>query len=73
MLLQAAEALDLDLARSVFVGDKASDLDAGHAAGCRAFLVRTGYGESVEGGFDAVGDSLIELLPALEARLAPDP
>lgn len=70
MLLEAARALDLDLARSVFVGDKESDLEAGHAAGCRSFLVRTGYGRSVEGGFDAVGASLVDLLPALAELLA---
>lgn len=70
MLLDAARALDLDLARSVFVGDKESDLEAGRAAGCAAFLVRTGYGKSVTSGFDAVGDSLVDLLPAIEARLA---
>jgi D-glycero-D-manno-heptose 1,7-bisphosphate phosphatase len=70
MLLRAAKELDLDLARSVFVGDKESDLEAGHAAGCRSFLVRTGYGRSVTSGFDAVGDSLVDLLPAIEAELA---
>ena len=33
MILDAAAELDLDLARSVMVGDKPSDLDAGRAAG----------------------------------------
>ncbi len=33
MLLQAAGVLELDLARSIMIGDKASDIDAGLAAG----------------------------------------
>ncbi len=45
LLLQAAQALDLDLARSVMVGDAISDLLAGQNAGIqRLFLVRTGRG-----------------------------
>lgn len=38
MLLDAAADLGLDLARSIVVGDKASDVEAGRAAGCRAAL-----------------------------------
>ena len=45
MLLRAAQEHDLDLARSWMVGDKAIDLEAGHRAGCKAALVRTGYGQ----------------------------
>lgn len=44
MLLQAAAELELDLERSWMVGDTAADIAAGHAAGCRSILVRTGYG-----------------------------
>jgi len=73
MLLDAARVHDLDLARSVFVGDKDSDLEAGHAAGCRAFLVRTGYGASVASGYDAVGGSLAALMPAIAATLSKSP
>ena len=39
LLLDAAAALDLDLAASVMIGDKPSDLEAGRAAGCRALSV----------------------------------
>lgn len=35
MLFSAAENLDLDLERSWMVGDSASDMEAGAAAGCR--------------------------------------
>lgn len=39
MLLQAADELGLDLASSVLVGDKESDLEAGQAAGCAAVVL----------------------------------
>jgi D-glycero-D-manno-heptose 1,7-bisphosphate phosphatase len=39
LLLQAAEAHDIDLAASWMVGDKESDVDAGCRAGCRTVLV----------------------------------
>ncbi len=44
MLLQAAQELQLDLSRSVMVGDKTSDTDAGRAAGVRStVLVESGH------------------------------
>jgi D-glycero-D-manno-heptose 1,7-bisphosphate phosphatase len=44
MLRRAAHELGLDLSRSVMVGDKLSDAQAGRAAGVReAVLVRTGH------------------------------
>lgn len=45
MLLRAAEELGIDLAGSVIVGDKLSDLEAGREVGCRTLLVLTGYGQ----------------------------
>lgn len=39
MLLDAARNLKLDLAASWMVGDRAGDIDAGYAAGCRTILV----------------------------------
>lgn len=48
MLLDAARRFDIDLAASVMIGDKLIDVQAGHAAGCRAILVRTGYGAQEE-------------------------
>lgn len=44
MLLEAATDLNLDLAASWMIGDKASDIAAGRNAGTRSVLVRTGYG-----------------------------
>lgn len=46
MILLARERLDVDLRGSLIVGDKLSDLGAGHAAGIgNGLLVRTGHGE----------------------------
>jgi D-glycero-D-manno-heptose 1,7-bisphosphate phosphatase len=67
--------LALDLGRSVLVGDKASDLEAARAVGCRTVLVRSGYGRAVELELgathrlslaDLVSDSLLSALPFLE-------
>ncbi len=45
MIHQAAEEHDIDLHRSWLIGDKASDIQAGLAAGVKPILVMTGYGE----------------------------
>jgi D,D-heptose 1,7-bisphosphate phosphatase len=44
MALQAARDLDIDLARSVVIGDRWRDLAVASAVGARGILVRTGYG-----------------------------
>lgn len=44
MLKQAADELGIDLCRSLMVGDRDTDLQAGAAAGCQTALVLTGYG-----------------------------
>ena len=44
LLRRAAEELQLDLAASVMVGDKLSDVAVGHAVGAAGILVLTGYG-----------------------------
>ena len=44
LLKQAARELGLDLAGSVVIGDKHTDLAAGRAVGSRTVLVRTGHG-----------------------------
>ena len=47
MLLEARRILNLDLERSLMVGDKASDIAAARAAGLRrAFLTATGHGKN---------------------------
>jgi D-glycero-D-manno-heptose 1,7-bisphosphate phosphatase len=44
LLLRAAAEMNLDLSRSVMIGDKPSDVAAGQAAGVSTVLVLTGYG-----------------------------
>ncbi len=44
MVLAAAAAHRIDLARSYFVGDKSADIECGRRAGTRTILVLTGYG-----------------------------
>ena len=39
LLVDAAAALDLDLARSFMIGDKSSDIEAGRRAGCTTILL----------------------------------
>jgi D-glycero-D-manno-heptose 1,7-bisphosphate phosphatase len=73
LLLEAAEDLSIELAKSVIIGDAFSDLQAGKAAGIhKLVLVRTGRGAAQEllappaglGPF-AVYDSLHEALAAI--------
>ncbi len=45
LLVEAASALDLDLARSIMVGDRWRDVEAGRRAGCRTVFVDRGYEE----------------------------
>lgn len=64
LLSEAARKLNIDLKQSYMVGDKASDLGAGRAAGCKGVaLVRTGSGQETEKSLkpsqtDFVGNSL---------------
>lgn len=55
MLLQAAQDLGIDLARSFLVGDAISDLEAATAAGCRPLMVRTGRGRKQAAGLATSG------------------
>jgi D-glycero-D-manno-heptose 1,7-bisphosphate phosphatase len=67
MILQAAAEHGLDLASSFAIGDKKSDILAGHAAGCRAILVRTGKAGSGEDELQAQPDFVArDLLEAAE-------
>lgn len=46
MLKRAAERLQIDCHRSIMVGDRASDVEAGRAAGCRTVFVDLKYRET---------------------------
>ena len=48
MYRRAAAQLDLDLAHSLYIGDKLADVQPAVALGGAGWLVRTGYGASVE-------------------------
>ena len=50
MLVAAAWEYDLNLSTSFMVGDKATDIDLAHNAGCTGVLVQTGYGDRVLSG-----------------------
>lgn len=43
MLLASAAEFDLSLDHCVMIGDRPSDIAAGHAAGCRTILLETGH------------------------------
>ena len=47
MVLEAVAEFDIDLSRSFFVGDRASDIGCGQNAGTRTILLRTGFGKNV--------------------------
>jgi D-glycero-D-manno-heptose 1,7-bisphosphate phosphatase len=59
MFLQAAAEHALDLAASIAIGDKLSDVLAGQAAGCRTILLATGHAGS--------GEPNLRALPTLRA------
>lgn len=46
LLLESAERMNVDLRRSVMVGDRWRDVAAGKAAGCRTVFVDRGYAET---------------------------
>ena len=60
MLIQAAAALDLDLAQSWMVGDRWRDIDCGHAAGCRTIFIDYGYDEPLKQRPDHTCRNLLE-------------
>lgn len=64
MYRAAAALLDLDLAASLFIGDRIRDVIPALTAGGRGFLVRTGYGRQEEPDVPAgvrVADDLAEV------------
>jgi len=67
LLRKAAEELGFNLANSIVIGDKASDIEMGRAAGALTFLVRTGYGTQVEN--QAAADFVVDDLAAATASI----
>jgi D-glycero-D-manno-heptose 1,7-bisphosphate phosphatase len=71
MLLEAARAFEIDLARSVMVGDKSSDIECARRAGARSILVATGYGAVQECEPDFSADGIAEAADWIESHLLP--
>jgi D-glycero-D-manno-heptose 1,7-bisphosphate phosphatase len=72
MIARAAREHDLDLARSVLVGDKLSDIEAGRAAGVGCcVLVRTGHpvSDTDAGQADCIFPDLAAFADALGERV----
>lgn len=49
MLLRAAADFNVDLSRSIFIGDSETDVQAAYAAGCRPVLFHSRFGSSSDG------------------------
>ncbi len=73
MLRLAAAEHDLDLAASVAIGDKKSDVLAGQRAGCHTILVRTGAAgsdaEELPAPPEFVADDLLDAANYIEQKL----
>ena len=66
LLKRAAVYLGVDLSRSIMIGDRESDLEAGLAARVQSIcLVRTGHGQETEKKYghlaQFIGDTLVEI------------
>lgn len=72
LIRQAQADLPVDLARSVVIGDKPSDIELGRAVGMRAILVETGYGadHAASTGADAVVPDLLAAAAFLAREVA---
>jgi D-glycero-D-manno-heptose 1,7-bisphosphate phosphatase len=69
LVRRAAEELNLDLSKSVMIGDKTSDIETGKRAGMKTVLVRTGFGGK-DGEYAATPDATADdLLDAAERIL----
>jgi D-glycero-D-manno-heptose 1,7-bisphosphate phosphatase len=60
MILDAARELGVDLARSYMVGDRASDVAAGRAAGCTTVFIDRDYAEDAPDAPDHVARSIAQ-------------
>jgi D-glycero-D-manno-heptose 1,7-bisphosphate phosphatase len=60
MLLNAAQELGINLARSFMVGDRWRDIDCGHSAGCKTVFIDRGYSEELRQKPDFFAKNLAE-------------
>ena len=62
MLLKAARELNIDLAESIMIGDKVTDMIAGKAAGVKKSILIASSGANVSGELaDSIAESLIHV------------
>jgi D-glycero-D-manno-heptose 1,7-bisphosphate phosphatase len=74
MVLRAAQALGIDLAKSFLVGDRWRDVDCGHGAGCRTIFVDRNYSEPLRQPPDWTVTSFgqaVEVIMQADAAAAP--
>jgi D-glycero-D-manno-heptose 1,7-bisphosphate phosphatase len=68
LILAAASGWRVDLTRSVMVGDRWRDIEAGRGAGCRTVLLARDYDERRSPGADLVVRTLLEAVPWILAQ-----
>jgi len=66
LILEAAREYSIDLAHSYVIGDNWKDIGAGKAAGCKIFLIKTGYNKNIQEGYDFVVDNLSETIKIIK-------
>jgi D-glycero-D-manno-heptose 1,7-bisphosphate phosphatase len=69
LLLAAAADVGVDLTRSVMVGDRWRDIEAGKRAGATTVWVRSDYGEAAPAAPDHVVDGLLDVVPLVASFL----
>ncbi len=73
LLMEAAERWSIDLARSVMVGDRWCDIEAGRRAGCSTVWIDNGYSERRPEDPDATAPTLAEAVPWIVGRCGRQP
>ena len=71
LLLTGARLFDVDLARSVMIGDRWRDIEAGKRAGCVTIFVDRGYRERRPADPDHIVPNLPDAVPYVIAMAAP--
>lgn len=72
MLLLAADELDIALGRSLLIGDKPSDIEAGRRAGVARSLLYVPEARETPGGVDEAPDHISSLTEAARSLFAAD-
>lgn len=69
MILEGATHFNIDLSQSWMIGDRMSDVEAGHRAGCRSILIRGA--EPIHGPFSPPEAEVDDLFEAAHVICAP--